>query len=137
MNESINIRIAHIVLDCVNPSALADFYANLLGWKKRDLGPEWSVVSKPGVSPILLFQQDAEYEPPVWPDAPGMQCQMAHIDFAVVDIKRAIQHAVNCSAKIADNQYSDKWTVMLDPAGHPFCFVQNPSLIESLVKKNV
>ena len=135
MNESMKIRIAHFVLDCTDPSLLADFYANLLGWDdKRDLGPEWSVVSKPSVSPLLLFQKDTEYEPPVWPNEAETQCQMAHIDFAVDDIERAIRHAVNCGAKIADKQYSDKWTVMIDPAGHPFCFVRNPSLVESVVK---
>jgi len=35
----------------------------------------------------------------------------------------AARHAVSCGASKADVQYSDHWTVMIDPAGHPFCFV--------------
>ena len=133
MKESIEIRIAHIVFDCANPSALAEFYVNLLGWdEKRDINPGWSVVGKQGVSPLLLFQQAEDYKPPVWPDEHEAQRQMVHIDFAVEDIGKAVQHAITCGAKVADNQYSSKWTVMIDPAGHPFYFVQNPSLVESI-----
>jgi len=134
LDKSLKIRIAHIVLDCADPTTLADFYTNLLGWDdKIDINPEWSGVSKPGVSPLLLFQLVTDYKPPVWPDEPEAQRQMVHIDFAVDDMEEAIRHAVNCGAKTADKQYSNNWTVMLDPAGHPFCFVKNPSLVESFL----
>lgn len=125
MDNSLKIKIFSIVLDCDNPSALANFYAALLGWEdKRDDNPEWSGVSTQGVSPFLLFQQVPDYKPPVWPDEPKEQRQMVHIDFAVNDRERAIQHAICCGATMAVKQYSDRWTVMFDPAGHPFCLVQ-------------
>ena len=61
----------------------------------------------------------------------GKQQQMAHMDFAVNDLEKAVQYAMHCGAVVADKQFSDSWRVMLDPAGHPFCLCQMKSLIES------
>ena len=56
---------------------------------------------------------------------------MAHLDFAVNDLEKAVQHAVRCGAAVAEEQFSDAWRVMLDPAGHPFCLCQMKSMMES------
>lgn len=52
---------------------------------------------------------------------------MAHLDFAVADkdeLKEATENAIELGAKIADKQYGgEEWVTMIDPAGHPFCFV--------------
>jgi len=56
---------------------------------------------------------------------------MAHLDFAVNDLEKAVSHAVNCGAIVADTQYSNEWRVMLDPAGHPFCLCEMKALMES------
>ena len=37
-----------------------------------------------GAYPGILFQRNPEYCPPVWPEEPGVQQQMAHLDFSVV-----------------------------------------------------
>ena len=84
-----------------------------------------------GGYPGITFQQNSEYEPPVWPERSGMQQQMAHLDFAVNDLEKAVQHAVRCGAAVAEEQFSDAWRVMLDPAGHPFCLCQMKSMMES------
>lgn len=42
-----------------------------------------------------------------------MQQQMAHLDFAVNDLEKAVQHAVRCGAAVAEEQFSDAWRVML------------------------
>ena len=60
-----------------------------------------------------------------------LQQQMAHLDFAVNDLEKAVQHAVRCGAAVAEEQFSDAWRVMLDPAGHPFCLCQMKSMMES------
>ena len=78
-----------------------------------------------------MFQRNPEYEPPVWPEKPEAQQQMAHLDFAVNDLEKAVQYAVDCGATIADDQFSDGWRVMFDPAGHPFCLCQIKSIIEN------
>ena len=52
---------------------------------------------------------------------------MAHLDFAVADrsaLKEAADKAIGLGAKVAGEQYGgDDWITMLDPDGHPFCFV--------------
>lgn len=123
-DKELSIRIFSVVIDCQNANALADFYAKLLGWQKHNDDPEWISVSKTGITPFLIFQEEADYKPPVWPDNSDEQQKSIHLDFVVSDIKKAIQHAINCGATVASVQFSDDWTVMIDPAGHPFCFCQ-------------
>lgn len=69
----------------------------------------------------LLFQDDDDYIKPVWPAEPGQQQQMMHLDFHTDDVEKDVRHAIACGATPAETQYSEKWRVMLDPAGHPFC----------------
>lgn len=119
------IKLLQFMLDCKEPHRLAEFYAALLGWKIVFETEAYAGVSMPdavqGVSPCIAFQRNAAYLPPVWPEEPDAQQQMAHLDFAVTDLQEAVRHAVHCGAVPAEKQFSDSWTVMLDPAGHPFC----------------
>ncbi len=117
-------RLYSIVIDCKDANALADFYAALLGWEKYTDNPEWISVGRKLETPFLLFQQDENYRPPVWPDRPDRQQKSIHLDFAVSDLEKAIQHAVECGAKVAPEQFSSHWTVMIDPASHPFCLFE-------------
>ena len=80
---------------------------------------------------MILFQRNPDYVPPVWPEEPEAQQQMAHLDFAVNDLEKAVKHAIECGATMADQQFSDDWRVMFDPAGHPFCLCPMKSLFES------
>lgn len=81
------------------------------------------VYSENGQGPMLVFQEDPDYEQPVWPTEQGRQQTMVHLDFYVTqdEYDDAIQHAISCGATPAQEQFSDKWKVMIDPAGHPFC----------------
>ncbi|MDR2514601.1 MAG: VOC family protein [Christensenellaceae bacterium] len=112
--------ILGFALDCADADALADFYARLLGTEKTLSGGGWAGIHCPQGF-ILAFQTVEGYIPPVWPWAEGEQQQMAHIDFFVEDLQAAVEHAVACGAKKAGAQYFEESTVMLDPAGHPFC----------------
>ena len=129
MNEPTNApaTLHAVVLDCPDPPALAQFYIRLLGWKKTyDEGDEWVELSAPTGGVMISFQKNELYVPPVWPEEPGTQQQMAHLDFIVPDkqeMKRAAQYALDCGAAMAGTQYSDRWVTLIDPAGHPFCFV--------------
>lgn len=71
------------------------------------------------------------YRPPVWPDEPDKQRQMAHLDFAVNEFEKAVSYAESCGAEKAAQQFSDVWTVMLDPGGHSFCLCLMKSVMES------
>lgn len=109
-----------IAFDCPNADKLADFYAQLLGIEKTISNPQFAAVPLPQGF-LLVCQTVDGYVPPVWPWQEGKQQQMAHIDFKVDDLAAAVEHALKCGATKADVQHYDTSTVMLDPAGHPFC----------------
>lgn len=135
MTDDLKIKMYSFTMDCNNPYELAKFYAELLKWDIAFHNEEWACVGAPGtgqgVYPGIIFQQNSEYTPPVWPEEPGAQQQMAHLDLAVNDLEKAVEYAINCGATIADKQFSDDWKVMIDPAGHPFCLCQMRAVIES------
>lgn len=112
--------IIGFAFDCADADALADFYVALLGSEKTLSGGGWAGIhTQQGI--ILAFQTVEEYVPPVWPWQDKQQQQMAHIDFKVDDLQAAEAHAIECGATKAKEQYFDTSTVMIDPAGHPFC----------------
>lgn len=124
--DELKIKMYSFTLDCKDTRELAEFYAALLDW---EIGSgdddEYTWIYPPGTHhgayPGILFQKNSEYKHPVWPDEPHAQQQMAHIDFAVNDLEKAVEKAIRCGARVADVQFSDRWRVMFDPAGHPFC----------------
>ena len=122
------IALDAIVLECPDVQALSDFYLRLLGWRRHygETG-EWADIQSPAGGVKLAFQQNEGYVPPVWPDELGAQQQMAHLDFTVSDpaqMAQAVRHALACGARMAPIQYDpEKWATLIDPAGHPFCFV--------------
>ncbi len=135
MNDELIIKMYSFTVDCKEPQELANFYGALLKWDTMVLDQEYACVYPPGTNqgayPAILFQRNAGYKPPVWPEEPEAQQQMAHMDFAVNDLEKAIQHALTCGAAMAKEQFSNDWRVMFDPAGHPFCLCQLKALIES------
>jgi hypothetical protein len=100
-----------LTLDCKDPYELAKFYAALLKWEIAFHDEEYVVIGPPGTNqgeyPCITFQRNLEYKPAVWPGEPEAQQQMAHIDFAVNDLEKAVQYAIHCGATIADEQFSD------------------------------
>lgn len=135
MASDLKIRLYSMVVDCPDPMALAAFYEKLTGWSVAYSDADCAVLAAPGTAqgayPGITFQKNSDYVPPVWPESPGAQQQMEHLDFAVNDLAGAVKHAVNCGARIAGEQFSDGWTVMLDPAGHPFCLCMMKHVFES------
>ena len=112
--------IIGIAFDCPNANDLADFYVNISGWKKEISSYEWAGIRTPeGI--LLVFQTVENYVSPVWPWENNKQQQMAHIDFKVDSLPEAEDLALKYGAKKSEVQYYDTSTVMIDPAGHPFC----------------
>lgn len=113
-----------IVIDSADPKAAARFYAELLGWElykpdEMDEG-EAAIDSGEGVTGIT-FHLKEDYVRPVWPNAPGQQQMMMHLDFEVDDLAEATAHAVELGAELVAHQPQDDVRVLLDPDGHPFC----------------
>jgi catechol 2,3-dioxygenase-like lactoylglutathione lyase family enzyme len=111
-----------VCIDCADAGELSDFYARLLGWEvtNRD-GADWISMADPAGGRGLLFQAEAAYRPPVWPEQPSGQDKMLHFEIQVDDLDSAVAHAVASGARLAEYQPQDGVRVMLDPAGHPFC----------------
>lgn len=135
MDPKCKIKLYAVTIDCPDPDALAAFYAVLLGWVVPYSDEEYACIAPPGTAqgqyPGITFQKNEDYLPPVWPESPGAQQQMEHLDFIVNDLEQAVQHAIHCGATLAKTQFSESWKVMLDPAGHPFCLCLMNAVLES------
>ncbi len=111
--------IAMVTIDCADATELATFYAKLLGMKITY--SDGSVAMITGDSgPALGFGSEEGYTPPAWPDE---RCEKQfHLDLKVADIAEAEQASLALGATRPDVQPGgDRWRVMLDPGGHPFC----------------
>jgi catechol 2,3-dioxygenase-like lactoylglutathione lyase family enzyme len=108
-------------IEAPDPSALARFYSDLLGWPIGHEEPGTAIVAPPQGSVYLVFQQAEDYQPPVWPPVDGRQRPMMHLDFQVGDLDAAVDDAVALGASLATAQPRENVKVLFDPAGHPFC----------------
>ena len=119
------MKFGCVTLDSRNAEEHADFYQKLLGWTTRftntDNDSKFVGIVNDATGIVLLFQENDAYISPVWPSEQGQQQQMAHLDFFTEDMEKDVTHAIACGAKLAQTQFSDKWRVLIDPAGHPFC----------------
>jgi hypothetical protein len=115
------LQIAGTVFSAREPQALARFYSALLGWSMRGDEPGWIVVRPDDVSHGLSFHEDVEYVAPTWPSSSDDQQMMVHLDIGTDDLAHAVEWAISCGARLADQQPQAGVRVMLDPAGHPFC----------------
>ncbi|MBO4272996.1 VOC family protein [Microbispora triticiradicis] len=116
-------RMRTVVLDCPEPKALADFYAEVLGWKVAyEEGEEW--VTLAGDDQVrVAFQRVPDYRPPQWPGSEHPQ--QFHLDLTVDDMAEAERRVLALGAVRHEHQPGEEenWTVYLDPAGHPFCLI--------------
>lgn len=135
MSDNLKIKLYAVTIDCPDPYGLAKFYASLLHWEIPFHNEEYACLGAPGAAqgayPGITFQRNPDYRPPVWPDEPGAQQTMAHLDFAVNDLEQAVQYALSCGAAMAGEQFAEESTVMLDPVGHPFCLCSMQPVFDS------
>ncbi|GEL93615.1 VOC family protein [Cellulomonas composti] len=117
-----DVMLANTVLECRDAGALADFYRRLLGWRLLVDEGDWAILRPPGGGSGISFSSDPSYEPPVWPATADHQQMQLHLDFWVDDLGAGVAHALATGARLADFQPQEHVRVLLDPAGHPFCF---------------
>ncbi|MFD2768604.1 VOC family protein [Micromonospora eburnea] len=110
-------ELATIVIDCAEPGPLAAFYRTVTGWEVTYSDADCVYLG--GNAAIQLgFQHVAGYQPPTWPDP----AKHAHLDFKVADIDHTVKELLALGATKPEFQPGgDEWTVLTDPAGHPFC----------------
>ncbi len=105
-----------VTIDAPDASALAGFYADLLGMEVTYDGPEGALIVGDGKN--VMFQQVSGYTPPRWPD-PAYP-QQAHLDIVVDDMDAGEARALELGASRLPGG-GDTFRVFADPAGHPFC----------------
>ena len=110
-----------LIIDCANPSELARFYEQLLGYIRVQDEEQWVVIGKSADHPGIAFQLIPNYTRPVWPS--GEVPTQMHIDVRVESLQEAHDAALALGATLL-KQSSETFWVMADPEGHPFCIVQ-------------
>ncbi|MGC4820844.1 VOC family protein [Micromonospora sp. DT63] len=116
--------VAHLVainLDCPDPARLAHFWAAMLDGEVAVETPDFCAV-KAGELLLGAVRVD-DYRPPTWPS--GERSQQMHLDLAVDDpggLDDAEARAIGLGAVSEEQQpVPDRFRVLRDPAGHPFC----------------
>jgi catechol 2,3-dioxygenase-like lactoylglutathione lyase family enzyme len=129
------IRLRTVCLDCPDAHAMARFYGALLGWEPTFTEPDWVLMRDPAGGVGLSFQAEPKYVPPIWPEQPGEQQKMIHLEIRVTAedggeldgpagqeaLETAVRRAVDAGGRLADYQGRTDLRVVLDPAGHPLC----------------
>jgi len=110
--------LASVSLDCPDPAVLAAFYAAVTG---LEISYETDTFAAIGGDPLYVaFVRVDDHRPPTWPE--GDVPQQFHLDFKVDDVAAAVDQVMALGAsKPAHQPGGDRWTVLADPAGHPFC----------------
>ncbi|HEV7188183.1 MAG TPA: VOC family protein [Blastococcus sp.] len=117
-------RLHHLILDCPDPLALAEFYARLLDRPITYDDGDFVVVAADDRASGLAFQRVADHRPPTWP-RPDVPQQM-HLDVMVKDPASAGEEVLGLGATRLEGD------VYADPAGHPFCIIRRPYWAEEL-----
>ena len=117
-----------VTLGASDPSALAQFYERLLGWRieAETADDTWLAIRNPAGGVGLAFQYEEFHASPVWPGRLGHQQMMMHLEIRVDDLAAGLRHALDCGAVPADFQPQQDVRVCFDPAGHPFCLWVEP-----------
>jgi catechol 2,3-dioxygenase-like lactoylglutathione lyase family enzyme len=117
MTESV-ASLAMVNIDCADPKASAAFYGGLLGWDVTHSDDEYAMISDGNGS--IGFGRVDGYRAPNWPDE--QSGKRFHLDFMVDDLGPAEKASQALGATTPQFQPGgERWLVMLDPAGHPFC----------------
>ncbi len=135
-------QIRQVVLDCLDPRALAEFYRQLLGMRYRD-GDEpvtdreegddkdWLVLYHPTSTTSVAFQQVDELYESTWPD--DTIPQQLHLDMTVPtteDLLAQHERVLSLGGRLLYDRFDDPeepLRVYADLAGHPFCIIVYPS----------
>ncbi|MBF6214773.1 VOC family protein [Nocardia puris] len=117
-------RLGAVSLDSDDPSTLGRFYRELLDLRLVYESAELVVLR--GGDVTITVEKVADYKAPDWPDD-RIPKQM-HLDLFVSDLDESESAALSIGATKPDTQPApDKWRVLLDPSGHPFCLTLPPN----------
>ena len=112
-------KVAYIVIDSVDPEALAPFWGGMLGVgiESRVAGGEYVLLARPeGSGPAIAFQRV--------PEARSGKVRI-HLDLAVTDLDRATADIERLGGRWLEPGTTREvdgyfWRCMADPEGHEF-----------------
>jgi hypothetical protein len=112
------VRLGAVALDTDAPTVLATFWSELLGGRITFSSDDFISID---AGPIRLnVHRVPDHRAPAWPD--GSPPKQMHLDIEVCDLQAAEARARQLGARRPAAQPApDRWLVLLDPAGHPFC----------------
>jgi predicted enzyme related to lactoylglutathione lyase len=118
------LNIQSLVIDANDPSALASFWEQALGWRRTHEEPDEVVLEPPehsledGVAPDLLFGRV--------PEGKAGKNRL-HLDLRPDDQAAEVARLLSLGASLADvGQVDDdvSWVVMADSEGNEFCVLK-------------
>jgi catechol 2,3-dioxygenase-like lactoylglutathione lyase family enzyme len=116
---SAKARYGAITFDCADPAEQARFYSSVLDLPVSYSSDDFVALGHVG-QPGIAFVRIEGYQRPTWPQ-PAVPKQ-AHFDLGVDDLDTAQAELIALGATAPPTQpQPDRWRVLLDPAGHPFC----------------
>ena len=106
-----------LVLDCLEPQALAQFWAPALGYVEVGSVENYTMlVAKDDAGPRLLLQRV--------PEAKSGKNRM-HLDIHVADIQTEAARLEDLGARRVEaaplSEHGHSWVLMADPEGNEFC----------------
>ena len=112
-----------LVLDCVDPERLAEFWAAALGYANvGSAGVYVALYPREGNGPKLLLQRVTE---------PKATKNRMHLDIEVPDIDVEADRLSGIGAqRVSDDtcsEHGSTWILMADPEGNEFCICDNGS----------
>jgi predicted enzyme related to lactoylglutathione lyase len=114
----VSVRLSHVMIDALDPEALASFWAVLLGVEvaaRVDGGRFVFLTASEGV-PAFGLQRVPE---------PKESKNRVHVDLEVEDLDEATRWIrAHGGSKVAEHRLGDfHWRIVADPEGNEFCIV--------------
>lgn len=107
---------AAVSIDCDDASTSAAFWADLLDGEVTYDQDGMAAVQAGSLT--LYFAEIDGFQPAGWPS----DTKQFHLDLRAPDPAAMVDRVTGLGGSVPDFQPGgDRWTVFLDPAGHPFC----------------
>jgi predicted enzyme related to lactoylglutathione lyase len=114
-------NLVFLDLECPDPRVLAEFYHQVLGWDIALSQDEYAEITDG--STRILFTRVDDYQASGWPTSAAPK--RYHLCLETDDVAEAVKRSLALGAGMPEFQPgADRWTVLTDPAGHPFCLAQ-------------
>jgi predicted enzyme related to lactoylglutathione lyase len=113
----VDVRFREVVVDCVDPPALARWWADLTGYAPRTTYDDWSTISNDDQSMIIGFQKVPEGK---------VVKNRVHLDFWATDEEAAAREveAMGATRLWVSEDPEDPFVVLADPEGNEFCLIR-------------